>query len=484
MRKQAASNQLRVLRFRLILLVLLSILPALGYIVFASVNQRSNSVNDAKSEAMSVVTEISAEQHQLALSTQQLLITLSEIPQVVGYTSSSCSTQLGEIASKLNAYANIAVADTTGIIRCSAIPYQGAISVADEEFFQNALTPNPVSAGQITVGRISQKEVIVYAEPIKSDLGVVTGVIYASINLSYLSKLPSSIRLPTNSIVIIGDSNGMILATYPMSTTINGNKVFQNQSIDNTVINSDSGTVNAKSLDGIKRLFGYKKFGGPAKSNSGVILVGFPLAPIVQSANRSLFFGILELAIVSLAAVLAAWIVGMRLFSRMQLEAIQDQLTGLYNRRHTLELAGREFKRLSRVDHQLAIAMLDLDFFKTINDTYGHAMGDEVLKRVAGLILEGCREVDIVGRYGGEEFIVVLPDADNLVAIEVSERIRNLISGITFTSRRGGEFSLTVSIGITEATEDSPSLEVLIRQADKALYEAKENGRNQIAIFS
>lgn len=169
--------------------------------------------------------------------------------------------------------------------------------------------------------------------------------------------------------------------------------------------------------------------------------------------------------------------------AREQLMARTDGLTGLNNRRHFLEVAAHEWAVARRYGLPLAMMLFDIDRFKLINDTAGHQMGDEILKRVARAASERLRAADVLGRYGGEEFIVLFPGSTAQQAAVVAERIRQAIAadGIETGAAR---VSATISAGLAEALSDQDTLEQLIRRADRALYEAKAKGRNCIVVGS
>lgn len=164
--------------------------------------------------------------------------------------------------------------------------------------------------------------------------------------------------------------------------------------------------------------------------------------------------------------------------------AITDELTGLFNRRKFNEIALREFIRAKRNNSPLSIIMIDIDYFKKINDSYGHLIGDEVLKVLSKNIKTELRSLDVVARYGGEEFIICLPETDLIAAERVADRIRIFVSKIKFSSVEGIEFSITISLGVSALKEIHKTLDDLIIDADRALYEAKRTGRNRVILSS
>ncbi len=171
-----------------------------------------------------------------------------------------------------------------------------------------------------------------------------------------------------------------------------------------------------------------------------------------------------------------------RLFDMVQQMAITDDLTGLFNRRHFMKLARSEFDRARRYGRNLAAMMFDLDHFKKINDAYGHAFGDEVLRGIASLCRERLREADPIGRYGGEEFAALIVEADLEQARIVGERLRMEVEHLEFSHERG-VVRVTVSVGVAALEETVPDLEALIERADQALYLAKRQGRNRVVAF-
>ena len=160
--------------------------------------------------------------------------------------------------------------------------------------------------------------------------------------------------------------------------------------------------------------------------------------------------------------------------------AITDSLTGLYNHRHLFELAGHEFQRAHRYRLPLSVMMLDIDEFKRVNDTHGHAIGDQVLQGVAECCRKELREVDVIGRYGGDEFVALLPETGLSAACQVAERLRKSIAERALDTK-AGRVTVTVSLGVAVLDDKHLTPEILLDRADKALYVAKQNGRNRVS---
>jgi two-component system, cell cycle response regulator len=164
--------------------------------------------------------------------------------------------------------------------------------------------------------------------------------------------------------------------------------------------------------------------------------------------------------------------------------SISDGLTGLYNHRHIHGLLGEEFERTERTNDRLSVAMFDLDRFKAVNDSYGHQAGDRVLVQMAEILGESARDIDRLGRYGGEEFMALLPETGVDDAVVFVERVRREVARRMFDIGRDEPLRMTVSAGLAcypHELVDSP--ETLVRLADEALYAAKAAGRNRVVRF-
>ncbi len=172
-----------------------------------------------------------------------------------------------------------------------------------------------------------------------------------------------------------------------------------------------------------------------------------------------------------------------QMYQQMEERATTDGLTGLTNHRAFQERLAQLHALSERTGGKYAIILTDIDRFKSINDTYGHPVGDQVLKRVASVFAGRARKVDIVARYGGEEFVLVLPDTDGVGAESFANRLREEVAELAMTSEHGG-FNVTISMGIAEYPRDGRERLDLIERADQALYWCKEHGRNRVRRVS
>lgn len=178
-------------------------------------------------------------------------------------------------------------------------------------------------------------------------------------------------------------------------------------------------------------------------------------------------------------SVALMWMEVSLLNARLAGLASHDALTGVMNHRTLMETCERELSRAEHYHHPLAIASLDIDHFRRINDDHGHAVGDNVLKHVAGLIVSQVNKYDICGRLGGEEFLVIMPQTTTSSALETMERVRRHIEASPYP-HRAAPLQITVSIGIAELTGQMSGVEALLGASERALYRAKRGGRNRI----
>jgi diguanylate cyclase (GGDEF)-like protein len=201
------------------------------------------------------------------------------------------------------------------------------------------------------------------------------------------------------------------------------------------------------------------------------------------AANSTLNVGT-AMAVVGVIALLHATLMALvvaRLIQQLQWRARHDGLTGLLNRRAMQETIDQQLTRSRRVGDTFAVVMLDIDHFKAINDHHGHATGDQALKHAASVLQTSVREVDRVGRFGGEEFIVLLPGVGLSQAATVAEVLRERLAAQRM-EREGGALSISASFGVAEWSGPGEEPSRLLMRADQALYQAKRAGRNRVQV--
>ncbi|GBF35246.1 hypothetical protein DCCM_4369 [Desulfocucumis palustris] len=228
----------------------------------------------------------------------------------------------------------------------------------------------------------------------------------------------------------------------------------------------------------------------PGKLELGSVITGKlveEMAPVVEQgrttglvlmeSNKLREFNNGELALIMLASgQMGISLENAGLYERMERLARFDELTNIYNRRAFNEVVEAELVRAKQKIAGFSLVMVDIDFFKRINDRWGHQFGDRVLAQVAEAIKQSLRAEDSVARFGGEEFVILLPGADCRTALQVAERVRRGVEGVNWQDGLG----VTVSAGVASYPEDGEKLAELLKNADLALYKAKSGGRNQV----
>ncbi len=207
------------------------------------------------------------------------------------------------------------------------------------------------------------------------------------------------------------------------------------------------------------------------KMGNDLVPIDFQITPVLDSSGE--IIGLLPTAVDITERK--------HLEEELNRQAYLDYLTGLPNRRSFMEQGEAELKRTRRYESTFSVLMLDIDHFKNINDAYGHPSGDFVLQKLAVIFWEVLRDVDITGRLGGEEFGIILPETPIDNAIEVAERLREVVAITEVNLPIGLQIYFTISIGVADLTDKSTNIEMLLNEADKALYRAKQAGRNKVS---
>jgi diguanylate cyclase (GGDEF)-like protein len=206
----------------------------------------------------------------------------------------------------------------------------------------------------------------------------------------------------------------------------------------------------------------------------GKSLYGYLFASGIKEEDRDTFYILAHQFILGIKRVV--------LYEKVQELAIRDSLTQILSRRYFLERFNEEVNRSRKLTYSLACLMIDIDFFKDLNDNYGHLVGDVILKEASKIIKDSIRQIDILGRYGGEEFCLALPETKKEEARFAAERIREAIEDKAIRAY-DEDLKITISIGIAILPDDTTDAEALIDRADQALYKAKQTGRNRVCFY-
>jgi len=524
-------------RTRIVLLVLLASLPTLAVTGYSTRDERARARLQAEDNLKRLATMAAQRQEQIVESARQTLVAITQAP--VGDTA-RCNTFLAQLHAQSNGiYHSMGIYRTDALLICNALPWQGDIYSPDRLYFRIPMATGKLAIGEYQVGRVTRQQGINVGYPIADSAGNVTGVAFVAINLARLNHMAAATPLPDGAILMILDRDGVMLARNPERAGVVGVKL-QNLGVLQTVLSGRSGLFARETTDGEQRLWAYAAV---TDNPDGVIplrvLVSIPMNMVFAAANQTYKRDLICIALATVLLLLAAWygteilvlrkvrvlldaasrvhsgdldvrtgwrrerdelsqigaafdemthalqdreIEFKQVLGKLNEQAITDPLTGLHNRRYLMEFLQRELARAARGATTVAAIMFDIDHFKRVNDRHGHDAGDLVLTQIAGRIKGYIRASDMVCRYGGEEFMLILPGASLDGARQRAEGIRALVRSIDF--RYAGEplGTITVSLGVALFPDHAGAAESLIRVADEALYAAKSAGRDRVVV--
>ena len=367
-------------------------------------------------------------------------------------------------------------------------------------WYTGALDSNAEVWTQPYIFYTSRRPGLTVASSVRGSQGVTLGVVGADIELSAISEFLKTQRIGTSGAAFVIDRDGNVLA-HPRDGELaqydKGEQLRLKTLGDLDPITAGAGAQLGKQFPDLNALHHthYDKFSVGEKrflsmfvpllehaQNRWVMGVYAPedeLAQKIREGQReSVILGVAMSLLVVTAAVLIGLIM-LRPIHNLQRQASEDPLTGLLNRRGFDEIAAKRLSMTRRQKLPASAVMLDIDNFKAINDRHGHAVGDEVLLAVAGRIRSALSDSDLLSRYGGEEFAVVLPDADLAQGQRVAERLRQFV-GASPIKTTAGEIQVTVSLGVTERDGVGSDITQLLERADRGLLAAKRTGRNRV----
>jgi diguanylate cyclase (GGDEF)-like protein len=368
------------------------------------------------------------------------------------------------------------------LVVASTLPYPPpSINYADRDYFRRHLAGEDIVVGEEIVSRSLGRRGSTISRAVRSNRGELEAVVLITVESAHFTRLFEGIQHSANDAIAVLRTDGAIFVRLP---EVEIGRRFPQAEVFARAAVARSGNFQAESaLDGIRRLFSFE------------MIEGYPLVVVASQSTGAVlapwwrFTAIVAGGLaVALALLAAASVYAFRSAARneslqaeLERQAHTDSLTGLANRRHFMDLAEKELSRTLRYGGSLAVLMVDLDHFKHINDTYGHNTGDLVLQSVAELFRRELRSIDCVGRLGGEEFAVLLPQSDSTGAREVAERLRKAIADTGVAREQGLPVHFTASIGLAAMPGAATNIDSLLSQADGALYEAKRSGRNRTA---
>ena len=308
--------------------------------------------------------------------------------------------------------------------------------------------------------------------------GKLLGVTGVGLSMNRIGQIVTQYQAKYKRGVYLVDSSGLIMV-HPDQSLIKKKTIFDMEglsAIGLQILKSKSNNLTYEFDRGGRHMFLAARY-----------FEGFDWYLIVEqdeSENirdiRSVMFTNLAVGLLATIFIIAIVIIAVNHFQgRLEFLATVDELTGISNRRHFMSMLKNEAVRATRYDRPLSLLMIDVDHFKGINDSHGHQVGDRVLARLAETIKESLRESDSLGRLGGEEFGVVLPEIDRDEAGKVAERIRAAVDSMVL-DLESGPLRMTISVGAATMGSRSTDIEDLLQRADLALYQAKDQGRNRV----
>jgi diguanylate cyclase (GGDEF)-like protein len=527
-------------RGRIVLLVVLTALPALVFTLYSTWDERARAEAHAGQELRRLVRLAAHQQAQIVEGARQTLVAVSLVPSIVLNDADRCNDYLAKLlAQSSGIYHSIGIYDSDHVLICNAVPWSGRVVSPDRIYLRLVRETGQFAIGEYQIGRVTKLEGINFGYPLKGEGGDVTGVAFVSVDLKNLNHMAEATPLPQRGILTVVDQDLLVLARKPLTAARVGQKL-RNPEVLAALGSARSGVFRAKGTDGSERLFAHDVVvENPAGPVPMRILVSLPLDVVLADANRAFVRDLAGILFATVLLVLGAWygaeifvlrkirvLLGAakrvragdlttrtglhrdgeelsqlgaafdvmthalerrdvelkRALQDLQEQAITDSLTGLVNRRYLREYLPRELIRAARSNAPLAVVMVDLDYFKRVNDTFGHDAGDLVLRELGALLRSQVRASDVACRFGGEEFALVLPESSVEGARQKAEAIRAAVKNLEI--KYGGQpiGQLSASFGVAAFPEHARDADALMRTADEALYQAKGAGRDRVIV--
>jgi diguanylate cyclase (GGDEF)-like protein len=533
-------------RARIALLILASALPILILAIYSGIMQRDAAERSEQQELRLIAELTAKRPEQFLESAHQLLFAIGGQVDHLMADRLDCHRYFTRLLPNGGSqYRVIGLILPSGDVFCSSTISKSSesINVKDRSHFKMAVQHGEFSVGEYQVGRVTGSGGINFAYPVMDAKGQLQAVAFAGLNIETFAEQGESrregLRRELGRVVTILDRNSVVLAQYPTLNARAGEE-YPNPRVVEALAKPGNSLFTTVGLDGVSRLYAVENVGmNPDGIAPLRVIVSTPSQKIFEEADETLRRTVFGILAITLLLVVIAWFgaevlvlrrvralldvadrirtgdlaartnfgegseeltrLGSALdamaqelqtrdgelqsaLHRLNHQAATDQLTGLPNRRYLWEALGAELMRARRKQTPLAVILLDVDHFKQINDRWGHEAGDLVLKNVTYAIRAVIRGSDIIARHGGEEFVIVLPEANEEIALARAEAVRMEIAGLKLTY--GGELlgTITASFGGVVSRALTETAEGLVRLADHAMYEAKQGGRNRVVI--
>jgi len=534
------------IRARLAILILASGLPILILAVYSGIVQRDAAERSEQQELRLIAELTAKRPELIIESVHQLLFAIGGQVDNLLSDRQNCHRYFHRLLPEGGGlYRSLGLIQPNGDIFCSSIVSKSRdpINVKDRSHFGMAAATGKFSVGEYQVGRVTGSAGINFAYPVLDANGRLQAVVFAGLNMDTLIEQGESrregLRRSLSRVATILDRNSVVLAQHPMVNATVGEK-YPNPRVVEALSIPGNTLFTTTDLAGESRLYAAENAGiNPDGVAPLRVIVSTPSQKIFAEADQNLLRTTLGILGITILLVVIAWFgaetlvlrrvrtlldvadrirtgdlsarsgfgegneeltrLGSALdamaqelqirdrqlqaaLHRLNEQAATDQLTGLPNRRYLWEALSAELMRARRKQTPLAVILLDIDHFKQFNDRWGHEAGDLVLKNVSYAIRTVVRGSDIVARHGGEEFVIVLPEADAEIALARAEEVRLEIAGLKLTYDGESLGTVTASFGVAVSRKLIETAEGLVRIADHAMYEAKQGGRNRVVI--
>jgi diguanylate cyclase (GGDEF)-like protein len=527
-------------RGRIVLLVALAGLPALALTAYSTWDEHSRLELQAQDTLRRLATQVAQRQQQVIENAKQTLVAVSLHPASTLTDQKSCNRFLEKLLEKSSGiYHSMGIYRADAVLVCNAVPWKGTVFSPDRLYFRLALSSGQFTVGTYQVGRVTKQKGINFGYPVIDAAGIVTSVAFVAVNLGNMNEMAAAVPYPAQTIVTVIDRDGVVLVQHPPSGDVVGEKLHNTQ-VRSRMLSGRNGIFRMPANDAVDRLWAYETV---TNNPDGVIpmrvLVSIPMNVIYAEANRAFRRYLIGITLATSLLLICAWYgteiylvrkvrtllnaasrvhsgdlqvrTGMphngdelsqigaafdtmteelqdrdaklqTLLLQLKEQVITDPLTGLNNRRYLIDFLQRELERARRSNTPVAAIMLDIDYFKRINDAFGHAAGDLALKAVARLLNEHIRGSDMACRYGGEEFLLILPGATLEGARQRAENLRALVKTLDLKFNGQSLGMITASLGVALFPDHAATGDALIESSDEALYEAKGAGRDRVCV--
>lgn len=534
------------IRARLAILILASGLPILILAVYSGIVQRDAAERSEQQELRLIAELTAKRPELIIESVHQLLFAIGGQVDNLLSDRQNCHRYFHRLLPEGGGlYWSMGLIQPNGDIFCSSIVSKSRdpINVKDRSYFGMAAATGKFSVGEYQVGRLTGSAGINFAYPVLDANGRLQAVAFAGLNMDTFIEQGESrregLRRSLSRVATILDRNSVVLAQHPMVNATVGEK-YPNPRVVEALSIPGNTLFTTTDLARESRMYAAENAGiNPDGVAPLRVIVSTPSQMIFAEADQNLLRTTLGILGITILLVVIAWFgaetlvlrrvrtlldvadrirtgdlsarsgfgegneeltrLGSALdamaqelqirdrqlqaaLHRLNEQAATDQLTGLPNRRYLWEALSAELMRARRKQTPLAVILLDIDHFKQFNDRWGHEAGDLVLKNVSYAIRTVVRGSDIVARHGGEEFVIVLPEADAEIALARAEGVRLEIAGLKLTYDGESLGTVTASFGVAVSRKLIETAEGLVRIADHAMYEAKQGGRNRVVI--